>query len=609
MYKYICDRCTYSTKDKRDFEKHLNRKIPCNINRKHKNIINDKRFFCKECDHEFASNQSLKRHNKNFHNNKFVINGDVNGDINNININKQNNNIENQNININITIPEIVKYDYDDINDLTLYEQYLSLTSRESPYTALLDHINLNPSKNKYHNIKYKDIHKNTIDVYNGEKWVKELVNNAVANVIDSKRILIELISERFRIFINDKAINLTSKAIYYGSGKKYYFHKKVVQHMKIHLYNNRNNNEEPDTDIPEDRNDDIWWALSKKFDWKDVEKYINKMDKYEIDFSENLDEIKNAILQLCKEKKHLKNFFKKLLKRISKLIDDFKKNPNYVSGSGDTCDTSDDNNSDSGNNSNDESHSDTCEDNDSNNSDSGNNSNNESHSDSNICSNKIKKSKKKSSNSESDSEPNTNLKKNYKKSFSDNESDNDPKIYSRKNDKKIKKKSSNNESDSNPSIYSIKINKKFKNNSSDEESDNNLKICPKKNNNKIKKNLSDNESDDNPNISPKKSKRPSNNKSDNESDNNPNISPKKSKRPSNNESDNDPTTCSKKINKKSKKSLLYNYPDACSKKISKKSTNSSNSEPDISPNEIRKKLKNEFSDFDVCPKKFRIKS
>lgn len=26
------------------------------------------------------------------------------------------------------------------------------------PYTALLDHINLNPSKNKYHNTKYKDI-------------------------------------------------------------------------------------------------------------------------------------------------------------------------------------------------------------------------------------------------------------------------------------------------------------------------------------------------------------------------------------------------------------------------------------------------------------------
>ena len=78
--KYICKRCTYSTNDKCNYEKHLNRKIPCNINRIHKNIINDKHFFCKECDHKFASNQSLTRHNNTFHDN----------------INKQNNNIQNQ---------------------------------------------------------------------------------------------------------------------------------------------------------------------------------------------------------------------------------------------------------------------------------------------------------------------------------------------------------------------------------------------------------------------------------------------------------------------------------------------------------------------------------
>ena len=46
-------------------------------------------------------------------------------------------------------------------------------------------------------------------------------------------------------------------------------FIKKVVQHIKVHLYNNSNNNEEPDTHILEDRYDDAWWILSKKFDWK----------------------------------------------------------------------------------------------------------------------------------------------------------------------------------------------------------------------------------------------------------------------------------------------------------------------------------------------------
>ena len=96
MSKYICKRCTYSTNDKCNYEKHLNRKIPCNIHRKHKSIINDKQFFCKKCNRKFASHQSLARHNNTFHN-KIVVNGDNNGAINNIN---NQNNIENQ-ININ----------------------------------------------------------------------------------------------------------------------------------------------------------------------------------------------------------------------------------------------------------------------------------------------------------------------------------------------------------------------------------------------------------------------------------------------------------------------------------------------------------------------------
>lgn len=340
MTIYECNICGYKSTRKSNFEIHLNRKIPCNPNNRNKKAKTSIETFCDICKKDFSREDALLRHIKTLHNdinlkigdnnhlvnNKIVNNNIKNQNIKNKNIKNQNiENIKNQNINIHITIPVPIKYDLDDINDLTLFEQYLSLTSKESPYTTLLDHLNLNPIKTKYHNIKYKDIHRNTIDVYNGKKWIKELVNNAVANVVDSKRILIRLILDRFRIFINDKAIKLTAEAYYYGSAKNFYFHKKVIQHMKLHLYNNRNNNEEPDTNIPKQINDHIWWALSKKFCWEDVERYINKMDKYEIDFSRNLDEIKDSILKLCEEKTHLKKFFKKVLMRISEFIDDFK--------------------------------------------------------------------------------------------------------------------------------------------------------------------------------------------------------------------------------------------------------------------------------------------
>lgn len=314
--KYICERCSYATNHKGKYQCHLDRKIPCSPYAKHKNIIDNNYFICKTCDKEFASNQSLSRHNNTYHN-TIKISGSNTGPITIGN----NNNIFNNPI---IIQPIISKYDKYDINDLTLYEQYLSLTSKESPYTAFLDHLNLNPTKEKYHNIKYKNIHKNIIDIYDGEKWIKGLVNNALSDVISAERIMIGLIFNRFRCFLNGKATKLIPKAYYYGYINNYRFHKKMVQQIKVHLYNNRNNNNTPNENISTDKNDDVWWAISKRFDWNNVNNYINKMDKYEIDFDGDLDNIKTNIQKLCDDKPKLKIFFKKLLVRIDRLICDF---------------------------------------------------------------------------------------------------------------------------------------------------------------------------------------------------------------------------------------------------------------------------------------------
>ncbi len=62
------------------------------------------------------------------------------------------------NNNININTPIIIQQLFiftiriqSNINDLTLFEQYISLISSDTPHNALLDNLNLNPNKN--HNI------------------------------------------------------------------------------------------------------------------------------------------------------------------------------------------------------------------------------------------------------------------------------------------------------------------------------------------------------------------------------------------------------------------------------------------------------------------------
>ena len=113
MAKYKCIKCNYQTNNKTHFDDHLNRKIPCNINKQHKLIKNNNIHHCKECNKYFSRKDSLTRHNKTFHTtgNENIINPKIDGSNNNLtqnNIDTQNNahdietlnNIHTQNNNI-----------------------------------------------------------------------------------------------------------------------------------------------------------------------------------------------------------------------------------------------------------------------------------------------------------------------------------------------------------------------------------------------------------------------------------------------------------------------------------------------------------------------------
>lgn len=279
----------------------------------------------------------MNRHNATYHieinNNCVQINGnDNNTTINNNNIETQNNNnIRTQNnttINIEnaiITDQIIHPYTHYNIIDLTLFEQYCILTSKYSPYTSILDHLNLNPDKSEYHNMYFPNLHKNIIKVHTGNEWEKELISIAMEKIIISQKMVIKTLFNRFRIFLNTKAMKLIPNAVYYGCTENYYFYKKLSQHVKFHLYKKRNNKTKMTGNIPSDPEHEIFWVISKNFTWDEVEKLISKLDKYNIDLNQNLDDTNDQIIDVVNKNSKLGIIFKKIIKRVDTLIDDFR--------------------------------------------------------------------------------------------------------------------------------------------------------------------------------------------------------------------------------------------------------------------------------------------
>ncbi|QGR54393.1 nucleic acid binding protein [Moumouvirus maliensis] len=80
--KYMCKKCGYSTNNKNHYHDHLNRKIPCSKYNPNGKIKFNKSIFCKTCNKSFSREDSLKRHNKTYHDNT-TINITINNIINN----------------------------------------------------------------------------------------------------------------------------------------------------------------------------------------------------------------------------------------------------------------------------------------------------------------------------------------------------------------------------------------------------------------------------------------------------------------------------------------------------------------------------------------------
>ena len=365
MSKYICKKCGYVTKYKSHYNDHINRELPCNPNKIHGNIkefiltnkndkktketiqydtpdsnISEKKHTCTICNMSFSRKDSLRRHlhesethkNNIKHNNtKTKIIGDNNTSTNIhkqiINTDNVINNIDNSTTNnINVILPpQIHNYCYNNINDLSLFEQYLlfsyNISIDSTPYTSLLDYLNFNPDKPQYHNINYKNINKNIFDIYNGREWILGTAT-IIEKLVFSQRILLCSIFNKFRIFLGRRSHLFGIIHLYNGlhCGNEY---KKMHNDIKMHLYNKRNMNQLDYTDenIPKNRDHLIWKSLSKTFEWNEVISFITKFDELGISFDDNLDRIKINLEKCIDKSKKMRIFFEKLIKRINFFI------------------------------------------------------------------------------------------------------------------------------------------------------------------------------------------------------------------------------------------------------------------------------------------------
>lgn len=225
-----CKICGYETSSKSHLTGHMNKKTPCYPGYSHGRTKKIQIIICETCNKRYATLDSLKKHVEKCHpiknnntiknNNGNIINGDVNGNIINVT-----NNIH------------VHKYDFYDINDLTLFEQYKFLATIPFPHIILLDFFNLNINEPKYHNIDVNDIKSAYVYIFEDNKWIRSPAKKVLNQIIISCNILFRLVYNRFRIFFSSKAREYIPGSIFKGFVIK---NDHIVSEIRSHLHNNR---------------------------------------------------------------------------------------------------------------------------------------------------------------------------------------------------------------------------------------------------------------------------------------------------------------------------------------------------------------------------------
>jgi len=356
----ICPKCNRKFLTKYKYDRHMNNVNGCDPEKIHGNFGKKKdgattpmkqlkyndgnRIICECCKDKngksvsFSNEYNYKRHlNTEAHKAKINVERNFSISGNNNTTHFTDNSVNNYNIGdniklvINVTIPpELAKKPYTDANidDLSLFQQYIIMATEDIPYISILDNLNYHPDKDEYHNIEYKNLKCNTVSVHEGDGLKSKFITEVLNNIIMTDRILLCKIFNKFRIFMGSECCKIQINHLYSGLPCYSKEYKMLSSQIKHHLYNKRGPKEYPpmgDDNIP-DKENPVWQKLSKTFRWKEVTDYITRMTDLGIDFDQNLQKIYNAIIahlnQTPSEQKPTERaFFAKIQERIKALV------------------------------------------------------------------------------------------------------------------------------------------------------------------------------------------------------------------------------------------------------------------------------------------------
>jgi hypothetical protein len=271
MGLFTCPQCKKVFNVKRSYDNHLNKKIPCILD-KHKGS-KPAPIICKHCKQSFSRKDGLNRHldsNQcsvlNSINNTLINNGTINNNngminnneiVNNNNTTTNNNEIvnnnntttnNNENVNI-VAIINMVPYATDGIETITKKDIASIITDDRGIIVGLLKFVNFNSDKPQNQNIYYPDNKNGTMKVFTN-KWetlparntmrtifyVKMKDINDIYNKFGDK--LLEEYAKYIRKVIKDHTLYDTDSTVQVGFKTKNI--KNSIKDMLSFAYNNK---------------------------------------------------------------------------------------------------------------------------------------------------------------------------------------------------------------------------------------------------------------------------------------------------------------------------------------------------------------------------------
>src|SRR5579872_2141838 len=223
MVTYTCPRCKMSFPKKSQYDKHMNRKTPCEIRDAEPKILKD--FECK-CGKKYNRKDHLKEHIDRDHNGDITYNLGLKQNINidqniidehnnnhnngnkNTNIQTRDGNIEKINIDnsVHIVNYHMVPFGKDGVDCLSTREKIAIFSSKENPIEMIIVKVNFDPKKIDHHNCEYTNMHSGTGYVFDGDDvgWIKQRIGFILKTLLETKRDDLRIIHDQIKQFLSE---------------------------------------------------------------------------------------------------------------------------------------------------------------------------------------------------------------------------------------------------------------------------------------------------------------------------------------------------------------------------------------------------------------------